>query len=80
MFYFKSEPFWLKMFSNAQGANIGNINQQLLAACDVPLPPLPIQQEIVARIEEERALVKANEKLIGLMKKRIEETVARVWI
>ena len=80
LFYFKSEPFWLKMFSNAQGANIGNINQQLLAACDVPLPPLPIQQEIVARIEEERALVKANEKLIGLMKKRIEETVARVWI
>ncbi len=55
------------------------ISSESLSEIRVPLPPLPIQQEIVARIEEERALVKANERLIELMKKRIEETVARVW-
>lgn len=45
----------------------------------IPLPPLPVQKAIVARIEAEREIVRANEKLIELMKKRIEETIARVW-
>jgi type I restriction enzyme M protein len=56
-----------------------SINQSDVAALRIPLPPLSVQKEIVARIEAERELVRSNEKLIELMKQHIEETIARVW-
>lgn len=79
LLFFKSPLFLAEILDQIQGANIGNINQKILSQVDLPVPPLPIQHEIVARIEAERALVKANEELITMMKKRIEETVEKVW-
>ncbi len=37
------------------------------------IPPLHIQKEIVARIEEEQKLVEANKKLIELFEGKINE-------
>ena len=45
----------------------------------IPLPPLATQQAIVAEIESEQALVKANRDLIARMEKKIQATLARVW-
>ncbi|MDE1885606.1 MAG: restriction endonuclease subunit S [Xanthomonadaceae bacterium] len=43
------------------------------------LPPLAMQQTIVAEIEAEQALVAANRELIARFEKKIQATLARVW-
>jgi len=43
------------------------------------IPPLHIQKEIVARIEEEQKLVDANKKLIELFEEKIKTKIAEVW-
>lgn len=45
----------------------------------IPLPPLEIQQAIVAEIEAEQALVDANRDLIARFERKIEAAIARVW-
>ena len=45
----------------------------------IPLPTLATQQAIVAEIEAEQALVKANRELIARFEKKIQATLARVW-
>ncbi len=42
-------------------------------------PPLATQQQIVAEIEAEQALVAANRELIVRFEKKIQATLARVW-
>ena len=46
---------------------------------EFPLPPLAKQQEIVAELEAEQALVAANRGLIDRFEKKIQATLARVW-
>jgi len=45
----------------------------------IPLPPLATQQQIVAEIEAEQALVAANRELITRFEKKIQTTLALVW-
>jgi restriction endonuclease S subunit len=56
-----------------------NINARALGGYRIPLPPLSAQQQIVAEIEAEQALVAANRELIARFKKKIQTTLARVW-
>ena len=56
-----------------------SINQSDVAAIKIALPPLNVQQEIVAEIEGERALVQANRELIERFEKKIKTAIARVW-
>ena len=44
-----------------------------------PLPPLATQQDIVAEIEAEQALVNANRELIERFEKKIQAAIGRVW-
>jgi type I restriction enzyme M protein len=53
---------------------IRNLNE-----AKIPLPPLATQQQIVAEIEAEQALVAANRELIARFEKKIQATLARVW-
>ena len=45
----------------------------------IPLPSLNIQQNIVAEIEAEQALVDANRELIERFEKKIQAAIGRVW-
>ncbi len=56
-----------------------NINIQILKTITIPLPPLAIQQAIVAEIEAEQALVDSNRELIERFEKKIRDAVGRVW-
>ena len=60
-------------------ASIPKINRTQLFETKIPLPPLDIQQDIVAEIEAERALVVANRELIERFEKKIRAVVGRVW-
>jgi type I restriction enzyme M protein len=45
----------------------------------VSIPPLNIQKQIVARIEEEQQIVDANKKMIDLYQGKIKEKINEVW-
>ena len=45
----------------------------------IPLPPLDIQKQIVARIEEEQQMVDATKKLIAVYQGKIKEKIDEVW-
>lgn len=45
----------------------------------IPLPPLETQQQIVAQIEKEQALVNASKELIILFEQKIKDRIAKVW-
>ena len=56
-----------------------NIAKPALMGIKIPLPPLETQQNIVAEIQVEQALVDANRELIARFEKKIETAIARVW-
>jgi hypothetical protein len=45
----------------------------------IPLPPFPVQERIVAALEEERRLVEAARALAERMEARVRERIALVW-
>ncbi|MDL1891802.1 hypothetical protein FBQ87_02790, partial [Sphingobacteriales bacterium CHB3] len=57
----------------------GLFNREELRMVKIPLPPLATQQQIIAEIEAEQALVAANKELITRFEKKIQDTLARVW-
>jgi type I restriction enzyme M protein len=46
---------------------------------EIPLPPLEVQREIVARIERERSIVEGNRELIRLYEEKVKKVIERVW-
>lgn len=77
--FFKSRDFAQMIKTVAQGANIRNLSQAILNKLKIPLPPLAMQQAIVAEIEADQALVATNRELIARFEKKIQATLARVW-
>ena len=55
------------------------VNNTLLAAVEISLPPIDIQREIVAGLESERALVEANRKLVEIFEKKIQNKLTEIW-
>jgi len=77
----QSQPVRKFLMRNAVGAagSMPKINQNIVERIPIPLPPLLVQQAIVAEIEAEQALVAANRELIVRFEKKIQATLARVW-
>ncbi len=56
-----------------------NLSVEILKSVKIELPPLPEQEEIVARIEKEQALVNANKELMAIFEGKIKAEIAKVW-
>ncbi|MBI5352479.1 MAG: N-6 DNA methylase [Chloroflexi bacterium] len=56
-----------------------SISQGTVYEREIPLPPLKIQREIVARIETERAIVRGNRELIRIYEEKVKKVIERVW-
>jgi len=78
-FFPNSEHGRQRMLSMISGVAITRLALTKLNSAQIPLPPLPIQQAIVAEIEAEQGLVAANRELISRFEKKIQATLARVW-
>ena len=65
--------------SQSLGAVFRNLTTHQIREFKIPLPPLETQQQIVAEIEAEKALVAANRDLIERFENKIQATLARVW-
>jgi type I restriction enzyme M protein len=70
---------YLRSISDARGGNQSNLNSQLIKELEIPLPPLPIQQQIVNRIEQEQQLVNANKELIKIFEQKIKDEINKLW-
>jgi type I restriction enzyme M protein len=50
-----------------------------LKTMKIPLPSLEVKREIVARIENERAIVEGNRELIKIYEEKVKKVIERVW-
>jgi type I restriction enzyme M protein len=55
------------------------INKDQFRSVKILLPPIDVQQQIVAQIEEEQKLVDSNKKLIELFEKKIQDKISEIW-
>jgi len=60
-------------------AGVPGLNRNDAYKLEIPLPPLEIQREIVARIERERAIVESNRELIRIYEEKVKKVIERVW-
>lgn len=78
--YFLLSPAFMKSIHGYyERVGIPKLNREKLFTVEIPLPPLEIQREIVARIERERAIVQGNRELIGLYEEKVKKVIERVW-
>lgn len=61
------------------GSIFKNLTTSQVKEFRVPLPPLSVQQVLVAEIEAEQALVNCNRDLIARFEKKVDAAIARVW-
>ena len=59
--------------------NISNLNFSALAELPIPLPPLEVQREIVAEIEEYQQVIDDARAVVDNMQARIDAAIGRVW-
>ncbi|KKT34583.1 MAG: N-6 DNA methylase [Parcubacteria group bacterium GW2011_GWA2_44_12] len=60
------------------GASRQALNYQQIRLFDIPLPPLTTQKQIVTKIEDERKIIEANKKLIGIYDQKTKEVIAKL--
>ena len=61
------------------GVNINNLNSKILYEFQIPLPPLEVQQKIVAKIEAERKVIDGCRELITTYEEKIKRVIDKVW-
>ncbi|MBF0231271.1 MAG: restriction endonuclease subunit S [Desulfamplus sp.] len=75
----QSENYWIQARSLMTGGGQPQFNGNALKEISFPLPPLEIQQEIVAEIEAERKAVDGCRELIKIYEEKIKRGIDRVW-
>jgi type I restriction enzyme M protein len=56
-----------------------SINEKDVEQLTIPLPPLEVQEQIVAKIETEQKAIDACKELIKIHENKINETITKVW-
>jgi len=56
-----------------------NLKMNQILDCPFYLPPLEIQKQIIAKIEEEKKIIEANKELIKLFEQKIKDKISEVW-
>ncbi len=81
IYYFISCDAFLNIGKNNMTGSAGQqrLSQDFVKSSKIPLPPLDVQKQIVALIEEEQKLVEANKNLIELFEGKINAKIAEVW-
>lgn len=74
-----SEIYWQQARELVSGGGQPQFNANVIKRIRMHIPPLKTQKKIVAEIESERELVKANKKLIEIFKKKVKDKIGEVW-
>ena len=73
------EPVQSQIRSLTHAVGVPKLSLERVKMLRFPLPPLEAQQQIVAEIAAEQALVNTNRELIARFEKKIQSTITRVW-
>jgi restriction endonuclease S subunit len=65
--------------AHSKSGTVTNLHLVEIKQIQIPLPDLATQERIVAQIEREQALVKANRELIEIFEQKIKGRIAKVW-
>jgi type I restriction enzyme S subunit len=76
---FNDNSIMSQVVQMSYGGTMDILSLKVLRNLKLPLPPLDVQQAIVAEIEKERSLVEASRQLAAAMEAKIKAVVARVW-
>ncbi|NBR94756.1 MAG: restriction endonuclease subunit M/S, partial [Proteobacteria bacterium] len=68
-----------EMIGMANGGTFAEISKSSFSKIKIPLPPIETQQQIVAQIEAEQALIESAKKLIEIYEQKIKEVIAKIW-
>ena len=77
--FLNTDTAYTQATSRSKSGTVTNLHLVDIKTIQIPLPSLTTQQQIVAEIEAEQALVDANQELIERFEKKIQDTVGRVW-
>ena len=78
-YFFQSENCQSQFRKIISGAAQPQLPIRDLNSAKIPLPPIEIQNQIVAQIEKEQTLVNANKELIEIYEQKIKDRIAKVW-
>ena len=59
-------------------AGVPGLNRNDAYKVKIPLPPLEIQKQLVGEMEEQKKIIEANKKLIGIMEQKITEVLNEI--
>ena len=65
--------------SLVQGGGQPQFNANAIKRIIVPIPPLEIQEQIIAQIEKEQKAVEASKELIMIFEQKIKDKISDVW-
>jgi type I restriction enzyme M protein len=77
-----SSPEYREKITAISGGTSGsmkNISKKIFLDLQIPLPPLDEQNKIVAELDGEAKIIKANKKLIEIFETKVKSTIAEVW-
>jgi type I restriction enzyme M protein len=77
--YLRSDVLNREIVKGVIGAQLPRVKFEHMANLTIPLPPLAIQQEIVANIESERKIIDGCRELIVKYEEKIKKIVDGVW-
>ena len=60
------------------GATVASINKNDIKEIEIPLPPIEIQRQLVAKAEKEEEIIASNRYLVTLMEEKIDQTLTEV--
>ena len=79
LYSIRSDTSLIQLTTKMEKGSYPSVNQADMAALKLPIPPIDLQQAIVAEIECEQVLVDGNRDLIARFEKKIDTAIARVW-
>lgn len=74
-----TDDFETECIKASSGVAQKNLSTVWLSKYEIHFPPLGIQNQIVEKIEAERALVDSTKKLIDIYEQKTKETIAKLW-
>jgi type I restriction enzyme M protein len=75
----REKSFNEKVLLGLKGAQLPRIGFDYFSSIQIQIPPLPIQQQIVNRMEQEQQLVNANKELIKIYEQKIKDEINKLW-
>ncbi len=79
LFLFYATQSLYGQFMNLGDGNFKMANLSFVKSLEIPLPPLSVQQEIVAKIEAERKVIDGCRELIKTYEEKIKRVIDKVW-